>query len=194
MFFSAGFSFAYNARLFFLTYHPETDVGMWLAGAAIVGGATGVLTGGIASDRLLKVLQRRRRQDSGGSSSINQEEAGARARLLVLALSLALASPFAVCVLCLSPPWAFLSLFAYYFFSETWLGVLFVAVVELVPQRPKTGVLGVFLFLMNNAGGNLPVLVDPLSKAIGYREALLLFYPAFVLLSKTAQYSESPNI
>ncbi len=63
------------------------------------------------------------------------------------------------------------------------MGIVFVVVVELVPAATKTGVLGVFLFLMNNIGGNFPVLVDPLSKLIGYREALLIFYPTFVLAS-----------
>ena len=53
--------------------------------------------------------------------------------------------------------------------AETWFGILFVTLVEVSPPRLKTSVLGVFLFLMNNVGGNLPVLLDPLSKALGYR-------------------------
>ena len=59
----------------------------------------------------------------------------------------------------------------------------------------KTSVLGIFLFMMNNVGGNLPVLLDPLSKLVGYRsvsatqksiltenprEALLLLFPGMV--------------
>jgi len=38
----AGFSFAYNARLYFLTYFPSASVGSWLTGVSIGGGATGV--------------------------------------------------------------------------------------------------------------------------------------------------------
>ncbi len=72
--------------------------------------------------------------------------------------------------------------------AETWLGIVFVVVVELVSPAVKTGVLGAFLFLMNNAGGNLPVLVDPLSKAVGYREALVVFYPTFVLTSRQSRF------
>jgi hypothetical protein len=57
---------------------------------------------------------------------------------------------------------------------------LFVTLVEVVPPRVKTSVLGVFLFMMNNVGGNLPVLLDPLSKLIGYREALGLLFPCMI--------------
>ncbi len=102
----AGFTFAYNARLFFLTYHPETDIGTWLALAAIVGGAAGVFCGGAMSDALLKRL-----------ASPAEASKGAKARLWVLAGSMFVASPFAVGVLKLDPPYSFASLFAYYFFG-----------------------------------------------------------------------------
>ena len=66
---------------------------------------------------------------------------------------------------------------------------MFIALVELLPDTSiKTSALGVFLFLINNIGGNLPVLVDPLSKAIGYRQALYLFFPAMVAMSKCRLY------
>jgi hypothetical protein len=64
------------------------------------------------------------------------------------------------------------------------LGIALVSVAELSPPNVRTTVLGVFLFAMNNVGGNLPVLVDPVSKVIGYREALYCFYPAFVTASE----------
>jgi hypothetical protein len=38
-------------------------------------------------------------------------------------------------------------------------------------------VIALFLLLMNNIGGNLPLIVDPISKAIGYRESLYLVWP-----------------
>lgn len=38
---------------------------------------------------------------------------------------------------------------------------------------------------MNNIGGNLPILVDPLAKAIGYRESISVFYAGFYLISKS---------
>jgi hypothetical protein len=37
---------------------------------------------------------------------------------------------------------------------------------------------------MNNIGGNLPVLVEPLSKSIGYRESLWVFYVGAYFTSK----------
>lgn len=37
---------------------------------------------------------------------------------------------------------------------------------------------------MNNIGGNLPVLVEPLSKSIGYRESLWVFYVGAYFVSK----------
>ena len=59
--------------------------------------------------------------------------------------------------------------------AETWFAILFTAVVAAVPDKLKTSVLGAFLFLMNNAGGNLPVLLDPLSKQVA---CLRLYCPA----------------
>ena len=53
--------------------------------------------------------------------------------------------------------------------AETWFGILFVTLVSVSPPRLKTTILGVFLFLMNTSGGNLPVLVHPISKLLGYR-------------------------
>ena len=57
--------------------------------------------------------------------------------------------------------------------AETWFGIVFVTLVAVCPARLKTTVLGVFLFLMNNIGGNLPVLVNPISKLLGYRSPVL---------------------
>lgn len=37
---------------------------------------------------------------------------------------------------------------------------------------------------MNNIGGNLPILVDPLAKVIGYRESIAIFYAGCYGLSK----------
>jgi hypothetical protein len=40
--------------------------------------------------------------------------------------------------------------------AETWFAILFVSLVEVVPASVKTSVLGIFLFLINNLGGNCP--------------------------------------
>jgi hypothetical protein len=65
-----------------------------------------------------------------------------------------------------------------------WFGIVFAILVEIVPLSVRSTTVGVFLFVMNNIGGNLPILVDPVSKALGYREALYIFYGGTYLISK----------
>ena len=64
------------------------------------------------------------------------------------------------------------------------MGVLFAILIELVPSKTCSVIIGIFLFVMNNIGGNLPVVVNPVKDSIGYREALFIFYPGGYLLSK----------
>ena len=140
--------------------------------------------GGWVSDKLVKRL-------------------GPPARLYLLGVALLIACPFAFGVLFIAPPASFTLLIPYYLFSicelftctyadtkavhllgETWFSILLVSIVHLVPENVKTSVIGIFLFLMNNVGGNLPVLVDPLTKLIGYRETLVIFFPTMQTISK----------
>jgi hypothetical protein len=65
-----------------------------------------------------------------------------------------------------------------------WFGIVFAVVVEIVPVEVRSSVIGVFMFVINNIGGNLPILVDPIAKEIGYRESISIFYAGFYLLSK----------
>ena len=65
-----------------------------------------------------------------------------------------------------------------------WFGIVFAILVEIVPLSMRSTTVGIFLFVMNNVGGNLPVLVEPTSKSIGYREALYIYYAGFYLLSE----------
>jgi hypothetical protein len=51
--FQAGFSYAYNARLYNLTYFPDFDVGTWLSLVSIFGGSFGVVLGGVISDAIV---------------------------------------------------------------------------------------------------------------------------------------------
>lgn len=161
----AGFSWAYNSQLYFDYYYPDYDVGLWLFLVSIVGGSVGILIGGTVSDRVVK-------------------RTGLHSRAWVLAASQTLATPFAAGVLLLPPPYSFASLLIAYLFAETWFGILFAILIELVPSAACSFVIAVFLFVMNNVGGNLPIVITPLSKLMGYRETLLLFYPGFFLLSK----------
>lgn len=164
----AGFSWAYNSQLYFDFYYPDVDVALWLFVVSIVGGSAGILIGGAVSDRVVK--------------------RGLHARAWVLAASQTLASPFAAGVLLLPPPYSFASLLIAYLFAEMWFGVLFAILIELVPASACSFVIAVFLFVMNNVGGNLPVVITPIAKTMGYRETLLLFYPGFFLLSKFAKF------
>lgn len=64
-----------------------------------------------------------------------------------------------------------------------WFGILFAILVEIVPLSMRSTTIGAFLFVMNNIGGNLPILVEPVSKVIGYRESLYIFYAGFYFIS-----------
>lgn len=65
-----------------------------------------------------------------------------------------------------------------------WLGILFAILVEIVPLNVRSKTVGIFLFVINNVGGNLPILVEPVTKLIGYRESLYIFYAGFYGFSK----------
>ncbi|XP_069956159.1 uncharacterized protein [Cherax quadricarinatus] len=161
---TAGFSWAYNTQLYFLTYYPGFNIGLWVMSASIIGGSLGVTVGGFVSDKLVKRI-------------------GIRARLYVLAASQLIATPFAAGVLFFPPPGAFFSLLGSYIFAEMWFGVLFAVLLELVPSTVQSTSIAVFLFVMNNVGGNMPVVVDPLSHLLSYRSALYIMYPGMYLAS-----------
>ena len=110
-----------------------------------------------------------------------------------------LAAPLAALTLALAPPGAFVTLAFYYFFgkivchvsplltcvpAETWFSLLFTVLVELVPASIRSLSLGTFLFLVNNLGGNLPLLVQPLAASLGLHTALYLAWPATTALSE----------
>jgi len=70
------------------------------------------------------------------------------------------------------------------FVAEMWFGIVFAVVVEIVPLNLRSTTVGVFLFVMNNIGGNLPILVEPTRMAIGFRESLYIYYAGFYGISK----------
>lgn len=72
-----------------------------------------------------------------------------------------------------------------------WFGIVFAILVEIVPLKMRSTTVGVFLFVMNNIGGNLPILVDPVGKALGYRESISIFYAGFYGISKYTKKSPS---
>jgi MFS family permease len=159
-----GMTFAYNADLYYNTYFPEVDLGWWLFAVTIGIGSIGVVAGGIVSDKIVKKM-------------------GVRSRVLVLALSQLISTPGAFGSIYFEPFWAMISLASSYFFAEMWFGIVFAVIVEIVPLEVRSSVVGVFMFVINNIGGNLPILVDPLAKHIGYRESISIFYAGFYLVS-----------
>uniref|UniRef100_A0A1I8PAW5 Major facilitator superfamily (MFS) profile domain-containing protein n=1 Tax=Stomoxys calcitrans TaxID=35570 RepID=A0A1I8PAW5_STOCA len=152
-----GMTFAYNADLYYNQYFPETDLGWWLFAVTIGIGSVGVVVGGVVSDKIVAKM-------------------GIRSRAFVLAISQLIATLPAFGSVFFEPLWAMITLGGSYFFAEMWFGIVFAIVVEIVPLHVRSSTIGVFLFVMNNIGGNLPILVDPVAKAIGYRESIMIFY------------------
>ena len=74
----------------------------------------------------------------------------------------------------------------FYVSAETWFAILFTVLVEIVPSSVRSVCIGTFLFLMNNVGGNLPMLIDPLTKlkGVGLQTALYITWPGLIAASK----------
>ncbi|XP_049878919.1 putative metabolite transport protein HI_1104 [Pectinophora gossypiella] len=159
-----GMCFAYNADLYYRDYFPDVDLGWWLFAVTVGIGSVGVVVGGVISDKFVAKM-------------------GIRSRVLVLALSQLVATLPAFGSVIFGPLWAMITLAISYFFAEMWFGIVFAILVEIVPLSVRSTTVGVFLFVMNNVGGNLPILVDPVSKIIGYREAIMIFYAGFYGIS-----------
>ncbi|XP_034484255.1 putative metabolite transport protein HI_1104 [Drosophila innubila] len=159
-----GMTFAYNADLYYNTYFPDVDLGWWLFAVTIGIGSVGVVVGGVVSDKIVAKM-------------------GIRSRAFVLALSQLIATLPAFGSVYFDPMWAMITLGLSYFFAEMWFGIVFAIVVEIVPLRVRSSTIGVFLFVMNNIGGNLPILVDPVAKILGYRGSIMIFYSGFYGIS-----------
>lgn len=160
-----GMSFAYNADLYYNAYFPDVDLGWWLFAVTIGIGSVGVVVGGVVSDKIVAKM-------------------GVRSRAFVLAISQLIATLPAFGSVYFDPIWAMITLGLSYFFAEMWFGIVFAIVVEIVPLQVRSSTIGVFLFVMNNIGGNLPILVDPVAKSIGYRGSIMIFYAGFYGISK----------
>ncbi|MBN3288338.1 SPNS1 protein, partial [Polyodon spathula] len=162
---AGGYVWAYNAQIYFSQYFPVEDVGRWLSWIPLVGGSFGVLFGGFISDRVVK-------------------KRGLPARIWVLVISQIVAAPFLVGVLWLSPPYAFLLLIPANIIGEMWVGVTLAIVVELVPPVIRTSAVAFYLFIITNIGGNMPLLVPPLTSLYGLRTALLILFPGMYVAGK----------
>ncbi|XP_044738193.1 putative metabolite transport protein HI_1104 [Chrysoperla carnea] len=161
---SGGMCFAYNCDLYYREYFPDYDLGWWLFMVTTIIGGIGVIFGGILSDKIVGKL-------------------GIRSRVVCLIVSQLIAFPPAIGSVAFEPFWAMVNLSISYFFAEMWFGILFAILVEIIPLQVRSTTIGLFLFVMNNIGGNLPIFVEPVSKAWGYREALYIFYAGAYLVS-----------
>lgn len=161
---TGGLCFAYNADLFYREIFPNIDLGWGLFFVTFVVGSLGVVVGGIVSDKIV-------------------EKMGIKSRVAVLAISQLIATPFAFGSIYLGPVGAMVTLAISYVFAEMWFGILFAILVEIVPLSVRSTTVGVFLFVMNNIGGNLPILVEPLRKSTSYKHSLAVFYAGAYLVS-----------
>ena len=97
--FSGGFTWVFNAQLFFNEHYPDFNPGLWLTLCTIFGGTLGLLFGGYLSDMAVRSL-------------------GLHSRLWILALTSFVAAPLSVGVLVMDTPYNFTFLLLYFFFGE----------------------------------------------------------------------------
>jgi len=160
----AGLSWANNNVNYFEEYYPDKEIDYyWLTVCSIGGGSFGVVSGGYITDIL-------------------QKKFGLHSRLWVQSGFLTLATPFAVLTLYLEPPYCFIALALYYFCAETWFAILFTVIVEIVPQNTRGICTAAFLFVMNIIAGSLGILVEQVGDAIGFKNAMYIFFPGLIAL------------
>ena len=77
------------------------------------------------------------------------------------------------------------ALIGYYLCAETWFAILFTVIVEIVSLEIRSIMIALFIFCMNNIGGNFPLLVTTARKQLDddYRTALCIFWPGFIAIS-----------
>ena len=161
-----GLVWAYNVKSYFSQYYcSSSSVGTYLSWVPLVGGTFGAVTGGLVSDKLA-------------------QQRGQIARLWVIIVSQLLACPFLVGVMYLPPdPWAFICLLPAYVIGEVWIGVCLAVVIELVPRRIIPAAVAFFLFVINNIGGAMPLLIPSLQAKITFRYTLLILFPGSYFLA-----------
>lgn len=170
---AAGYVFAYNTQPYFNSIgETKEDIAKFMGWIPIVGGSFGVVVGGFISDRVVKGR-------------------GIYARVAVVIASLLVAAPFAAGTLYFNPPYAYICQIPCYIFGEMWIGITLAIIVELVPSNVRTSAVAVYLFIISNIGGNMPLLVPPLqtafenadyTKSQSLRGALYILYPALYVL------------
>jgi len=198
--------FAYNCDLYYRDYFPDYDLGWWLFAVTIVIGSIGVVIGGIVSDKFVAKMGIRSRVAclaisqiiatpfAFGSIYFNPLWAMitlgisyffGKTRLYIKlklnAFNFQTFHKISIFYTAIAFEFDYLTVL---FAAEMWFGIVFAVVVEIVPLNLRSTTVGVFLFVMNNIGGNLPILVEPTRMAIGFRESLYIYYAGFYGISK----------
>nr|KAG5712463.1 hypothetical protein BaRGS_011437 [Batillaria attramentaria] len=166
---AAGYVWAYNTQPYFEAVgQTKSQIGTYMSWVPLVGGSIGVILGGKISDFLVKRL-------------------GLVARVMVLTASQLAAAPFAAGTLFFVAPTSYIMQIPTYIIGEMWVGVALAVLVELVEPEIKTSAIAVYLFIITNIGGNVPLLVPPIQKGFenagfrpseALRDALYILYPA----------------
>ena len=95
----------------------------------------------------------------------------------------AVATPFAVGTVYLHPPYGFLSLLVTYIIGEMWIGVSLAIVTHVVPFEVVSISVAIYLFIINNIGSLLNLLVPPLTMLTNLRLTLAMLFGGAYLLS-----------
>ena len=94
-----------------------------------------------------------------------------------------MAAPFLIGTLYSPLPWAFLCLLFAFIAGEMWFGVCIAVVIEMVPSEIASGSLALYMFLVNNIGGNLNLILPPLESRLGLQLAMVILYPCMYIIS-----------
>lgn len=94
-----------------------------------------------------------------------------------------MAAPFAVGAVYLPVPYALLCLLPTYLFGEMWIGVSMAIVTHLVPPDVVSLAIAIYMFIINNIGSSLNLLVPLLSAITGLRITMLIMFPGSYIVA-----------
>lgn len=145
---AGGYVWSLNTQPFYETLgQTRSQIGSYMSWIPLVGGCFGALFGGFISDLLVKRY-------------------GTYTRFAVLIVSQLLAAPFAAGAVWLHTPLAYFSLIPSSVTGEMFESVGIVAIVELVPSNLRSLSIAICQFIFSNVGGNVPLLVPVVQKAL----------------------------
>ena len=81
------------------------------------------------------------------------------------------------------PPWGLVSLLPACVLGEMWIGTSMAVVTHLVPPEVMSLTVAIYIFIVNNTGSSLNLLVPVLSSAISLRVTMLLMFAGTYLMA-----------